>query len=544
MSEFVTKKGKYSNSDPRQNQLTDALLKFIAGNLLPLSVVESEEFKNLMEIAESRYQMPSRKHLSTKLLYEKSTEVRNNIKHQLKMADSVSLTIDIWFSRQMRGYIGMTAHFILDWNLRSILLCCKRFKGKHTSENIRNAYEEALACFDIANKTTAVVSDNATNMVKAFSIPGFELNEICSENDNSDSDDECSETDDTTTESSIDVCLPKHVRCFAHTLQLVVKDGLKECNNHLKQVVLKASQIVNFVRKSVNASEILEEYNRLQAANVTRWNSQLYMLRSILNVPEHQLNKIECKIKLSPYERKLLKELCIILEPFEKATLLVQGEQSITASLAIPVICGLRHQLNLISVDYNSKMLTTLKKSINSRLSLYDNEDCFVIASIVDPRFKLRWCETEKVTEYIELLKAKAAKFPPSASISSETNDETVSPPSKKMRSDDLFSFMPSTPSRKRHVSGRTGQIEVDEYIDEPCCEMSENPLMFWQGNSLRFPSLSKLATEYLSIPATSAPVERIFSVAEKTFRPDRCRLGDETFEHLMNIKCNGKQIL
>lgn len=82
-----------------------------------------------------------------------------------------------------------------------------------------------MACFDIANKTTAVVSDNATNMVKAFSIPGFELNEICSENDNSDSDDECSETDDTTTESSIDVCLPKHVRGFAHTLQLVVKKG-------------------------------------------------------------------------------------------------------------------------------------------------------------------------------------------------------------------------------------------------------------------------------------------------------------------------------
>lgn len=173
MPEFVTKKVKYSNSDPRQIQLTDALLKSIAGNLLPLSIVESEEFKNLMEIADSRYQMPSRKHFSTKLLYEKSTEVRNNIKHQLKMADSVSLTIDIWSTRQKRGYIGMTAHFILDWNLRSILLCCKRFKRKYTSENIRNAYEEALVCFDIANKTTAVVSDNATNMVKAFSIPGL-----------------------------------------------------------------------------------------------------------------------------------------------------------------------------------------------------------------------------------------------------------------------------------------------------------------------------------------------------------------------------------
>lgn len=50
---------------------------------------------------------------------------------------------------------------------------------------------------------------------------------------------------------------------------------------------------------------------------------------------------------------------------------------------------------------------------------------------------------------------------------------------------------------------------------------MSENHLMFWEGNSLRFPSLSKLATEYLSIPFTSAPVDRIFSVAGNTFRPD-----------------------
>lgn len=67
--------------------------------------------------------------------------------------------------------------------------------------------------------------------------------------------------------------MPKHVRCFAHTLQIVIKDWLKECNYHLKQVVLKASKIENFVRKSVIASEILKEYNRLQAEKVTHWNS-------------------------------------------------------------------------------------------------------------------------------------------------------------------------------------------------------------------------------------------------------------------------------
>lgn len=99
----------------------------------------------------------------------------------------------------------------------------KVLKENILQETSKNAYEGALACFDIANKTTAVVSDNVTNIVKAFFfffIPSFELNKICSENKSTNSDDECSETDYTTTESSIDVCLPKHVRCFTHTLQM------------------------------------------------------------------------------------------------------------------------------------------------------------------------------------------------------------------------------------------------------------------------------------------------------------------------------------
>jgi hypothetical protein len=48
---------------------------------------------------------------------------------------------------------------------------------------------------------------------------------------------------------------------------------------------------------------------------------------------------------------------------------------------------------------------------------------------------------------------------------------------------------------------------------------------------------LAKLATKYLSVPASSAPVERLFSIAGKVFRPDRMRMKDETFETLMMLK-------
>jgi hypothetical protein len=36
-----------------------------------------------------------------------------------------------------------------------------------------------------------------------------------------------------------------------------------------------------------------------------------------------------------------------------------------------------------------------------------------------------------------------------------------------------------------------------------------------------------------------AAPVERLFSIAGKVFRPDRMHIKDETFETIMMLKCN-----
>ena len=214
--------------------------------------------------------------------------------------------------------MGITGHFILDWEMKFVTLSCKRFKGKYTAENIRHEYEETLAIYDISDKIFAVVTDNASNMVKAikFSLPGYTIEEAFDKDEPEESEGESdNEEEDSyydTNEEAVFDHLPKHSRCCAHTLQLVVKDGLKHCNAHLITFIAKASKIVNFVRKSiplVHASTILEDENRSQASNVTRWNSQLKMIRSILKVPEEKLNKIEYTLKLNAYERRVFKEL-------------------------------------------------------------------------------------------------------------------------------------------------------------------------------------------------------------------------------------------
>ncbi len=54
------------------------------------------------------------------------------------------------------------------------MLACKQLKGHHTVDNLIREYEETIACFGLASKVTAVITDNASNMVAGFSLPGYE----------------------------------------------------------------------------------------------------------------------------------------------------------------------------------------------------------------------------------------------------------------------------------------------------------------------------------------------------------------------------------
>ena len=60
------------------------------------------------------------------------------------------------------------------------------------------------------------------------------------------------------------------------------------------------------------------------------------------------------------------------------------------------------------------------------------------------------------------------------------------------------------------------------------------DPLPWWSQKTSKYPILSHLAKKILCIPATSAPVERLFSVAGLTIANDRARLLPENAEDLV----------
>jgi len=63
--------------------------------------------------------------------------------------------------------------------------------------------------------------------------------------------------------------------------------------------------------------------------------------------------------------------------------------------------------------------------------------------------------------------------------------------------------------------------------------------LDFWKSNELRFKNLAKVAKKFLGVPASSAAVERMFSIAGHIFSCKRRRMGDVLFAILVFLKLN-----
>ena len=69
-------------------------------------------------------------------------------------------------------------------------------------------------------------------------------------------------------------------------------------------------------------------------------------------------------------------------------------------------------------------------------------------------------------------------------------------------------------PLQKRKITSNSQTDEILTYLRLPEPPLNKPILEWWKENQLSLPTLSKIAKDYLAIPATSAPSERLFSEA------------------------------
>ncbi|KAF1858918.1 hypothetical protein Lal_00000738 [Lupinus albus] len=231
----------------------------------PLSIVDHIGFRRYSAALQPLFQVPSRNTIKKEIfkVYDFERECA------MKMLDShegrVAITSDMWTSsNQKRGYMAVTAHYIdCSWTLQSRVLRFIYVPAPHTSDILSNALVECFMDWNIDTKISTITLDN------------------CSSND---------------------AMIPKikdklrlgnllrdgsllHMRCCAHILNLIVKDGLEV----VKDGIEKIRDSVAYWNATPKRNEKFEETakqlrvpytKKLILDCPTRWNSTYKMLET------------------------------------------------------------------------------------------------------------------------------------------------------------------------------------------------------------------------------------------------------------------------
>lgn len=377
----------------RAEKISTLLTKMIAKDMLPVSFVEGEGFRELMNFLEPEYRVPCRKTITSRLEKLRDENV-SILQEKLANAHKVSITPDSWTALTTESYVTITCHYMLDWEMQSAVLQTKAMPERHTAENFANVLSNARDHWGLTGKVTACVHDNASNMVLANSDAGLGWDSQ---------------------------------PCFAHTLQLATNDGFKL--QHINHVVKAANRLVSHFHHSTVATEALKQ--KQQLLNVpahklvqscrTRWNSIHDMFERLLEqrwavcavLSDRNVTKLSdartLDLTLDDDSWVVMEEILPVLYSLKCATTaLCARVVNVSLSMIFPVVANLQSK-HLKELPEESSKVADFKKAVSAslkeRLAPEDASSArkvAYIASFLDPRHKHLRFATDEVRNAVQ----------------------------------------------------------------------------------------------------------------------------------------------
>lgn len=427
----------YGPKHPMATKLAESLVEnLVVSCSVRFAIVEKPEFKAWVHDLNPKFAVPSRQHLSYKVLPQLVDKKTESLRKLLDSAKHVALTLDIWTDRANHSYLAITAHTFVGCSPMSCLLTFSSFRGSHTGARIAEEIEKSIAENRLEGKVDYIVTDNASNMKCALNVlvdmqTESTDKELVEQPDEAMLDDESLWQDlegdeEVEVQQTIDRQCSNRLPCFAHTVQLVVRDGLSKLTGapH-RQLTAKCSKLCNLVHQSALFKGAFENQfgigHSLPKANDTRWNSTFRHLKAIAELDQILLAALlreqnQTQLMLSPKDLAILQELIEILLPFAEATDLTQGDTYPTIGCIVPSIIGLDsclleamsktvHHAAFVRALHESlrrrflglfKTLLILPGNLSEHLKPQHEQFgamIYLMASLLDPSYGLLWLE-------------------------------------------------------------------------------------------------------------------------------------------------------
>jgi hypothetical protein len=119
--------------------------------------------------------------------------------------------------------------------------------------------------------------------------------------------------------------------CFAHSLQLAIRDGLRD-TPYLSKSLSKCIKLARRSHKSNKIADLLDDIGKsINRSNVTRWSSEYLLIKSILALGKITIDEItnvidDNEVRFNNNDFIVLQEAIEILEPFAEMASRIQSE--------------------------------------------------------------------------------------------------------------------------------------------------------------------------------------------------------------------------
>ena len=170
----------------------------------------------------------------------------------------------------------------------------------------------------------------------------------------------------------------------------------------------------------------------------------------------------------------------------------------------------------------------------------------FLLCTMLDPRYRLLLNRNQSDSTKENLLRQLKEQSESSGSSSNATQSPRSPVPEEEEPSTKRFCHLSRIIEQKlkedvRKVSKRPpGEQEIEQYLSSGVSlQPNDDPISFWIEHEKKFPLLSPFAIDVLSIPGSSAPIERIFSTAGESSSGKRNRLMDKNLEREVLLRKN-----
>ncbi|XP_054261508.1 zinc finger BED domain-containing protein 4-like [Macrosteles quadrilineatus] len=332
------------------------------------------------------------------------------------------------------------------------------------------------------------------------------------------------------------------IPCIAHTLQLVVKDGLLN-QRAIQNMSSSCRRLVGHFKHSAQACKMLKsaqqtlgiKQHKLVQDEPTRWNSTKHMMDRLLEQRRaimYIVPDLKRPVELTNQDWELMASVVKLLKIFDDATFQSSSAQT-TISEIIPIVNSAKKELEMLQLTPSSSVVTfsrDLIESLNKRYNDLEEVKAYSLATLLDPRLKgsvfvSQDCLNNAKSQLLEEAKMidgngttpQLTTGQTKTNQQSSTSSSTKSPVANetlKLTMWKRYSVLMNEATATTSTIDMSAEREVNQYLLEPLASPEQNVCEYWTSVNATYPRLSKLSKKYLSAPPATVFSERLFSTS------------------------------